>query len=568
MIYNRSNNGINTVFTHNDGGVGLTPCSPPGEYTVPKHETSYMSREMTCSLLFDKDYTTVDSPIFNVNGYSELEPIGTRYLGHVTGYQPIRDQYFLIQPVPVVSTNEITMFGPSSIIGRAMFFQIMGRTYCANVKKDGDNIRRIADFHGKLGGDLVLEQVLHDSFLSLSGVYEISDDFNIFDSSSTSKFDLDCARIKEVGSLDYVAEISYSDGAGTTAKSIYKDTDGSLTIRFDDNTGKTEMEANFDTNTKVSTLSIRDNTVPTSRSGYPYVACSKDVLGSVLDFGLGEINGAGVYVTGNISTRYTVAGQSDISFTDETFDFDVFSGAYSPAYRSVRLGLENDEGTDEDYVCANLVPDLSGSNGEIESSLYAVFNGQPSHGPLRGEIIFRQVSYTSSSPSWTYRFPTNVQYDLTNPEDRHDDDDVSFNHRIYITKYTSCNDFPTSNVRIHDDLYNPYSVPVQHSNQAEFPAMGVVGDVSSKSRYITVGKRGQMNVENLPLNGTFSNGYDKCDKTRPVKGNSMVPTLHLNQSRDGLQKEDKIYMVILDRQDRMTERIGRFDICNFVIFFA
>eukprot|EP00116_Pleurobrachia_bachei_P018792 sb/3479054/ len=28
------------------------------------------------------------------------QPIRTRYLGQVTGYQPIRDQYFLIRPVP------------------------------------------------------------------------------------------------------------------------------------------------------------------------------------------------------------------------------------------------------------------------------------------------------------------------------------------------------------------------------------------------------------------------------------------------------------------------------------
>ena len=28
------------------------------------------------------------------------QPIITRYLGHVTGYQPIRDQYFLIRSVP------------------------------------------------------------------------------------------------------------------------------------------------------------------------------------------------------------------------------------------------------------------------------------------------------------------------------------------------------------------------------------------------------------------------------------------------------------------------------------
>ena len=27
-------------------------------------------------------------------------PIRTRYLGHVTGYQPIRDQHFLIRSVP------------------------------------------------------------------------------------------------------------------------------------------------------------------------------------------------------------------------------------------------------------------------------------------------------------------------------------------------------------------------------------------------------------------------------------------------------------------------------------
>eukprot|EP00116_Pleurobrachia_bachei_P018171 sb/3478433/ len=29
------------------------------------------------------------------------QPIRTRYLGHVTSYQPIRDQYFLIRSVPV-----------------------------------------------------------------------------------------------------------------------------------------------------------------------------------------------------------------------------------------------------------------------------------------------------------------------------------------------------------------------------------------------------------------------------------------------------------------------------------
>ena len=32
---------------------------------------------------------------------SSKQPIRARYLGHVTGYQPISDQYFLIRSVPV-----------------------------------------------------------------------------------------------------------------------------------------------------------------------------------------------------------------------------------------------------------------------------------------------------------------------------------------------------------------------------------------------------------------------------------------------------------------------------------
>ncbi len=34
------------------------------------------------------------------------QPIRTRYLGHVTGYQPIRDQYFLIRSVPGENTTQ------------------------------------------------------------------------------------------------------------------------------------------------------------------------------------------------------------------------------------------------------------------------------------------------------------------------------------------------------------------------------------------------------------------------------------------------------------------------------
>eukprot|EP00116_Pleurobrachia_bachei_P016651 sb/3476913/ len=32
------------------------------------------------------------------------QPIRTRYLGHVTGYQPIRDQYFLFRSVPAIQS--------------------------------------------------------------------------------------------------------------------------------------------------------------------------------------------------------------------------------------------------------------------------------------------------------------------------------------------------------------------------------------------------------------------------------------------------------------------------------
>ena len=36
---------------------------------------------------------------------SSKKPIRTRYLGQVTGYQPIRDQYFLIRSVPAQNTE-------------------------------------------------------------------------------------------------------------------------------------------------------------------------------------------------------------------------------------------------------------------------------------------------------------------------------------------------------------------------------------------------------------------------------------------------------------------------------
>ena len=42
---------------------------------------------------------------------SSKQPIRTRYLGHMTGYQPIRDQYLLIRSVPAIMYLELASWG-------------------------------------------------------------------------------------------------------------------------------------------------------------------------------------------------------------------------------------------------------------------------------------------------------------------------------------------------------------------------------------------------------------------------------------------------------------------------
>ena len=39
------------------------------------------------------------------------QPIRARYLGHVTGYQPIRDQYFLVRSFPGARWNHVILLG-------------------------------------------------------------------------------------------------------------------------------------------------------------------------------------------------------------------------------------------------------------------------------------------------------------------------------------------------------------------------------------------------------------------------------------------------------------------------
>ena len=47
------------------------------------------------------------------------QPIRTRYFGHVTGYQPIRDQHSLIRSVPKSSEGAIRKGRPGVLGGRS-----------------------------------------------------------------------------------------------------------------------------------------------------------------------------------------------------------------------------------------------------------------------------------------------------------------------------------------------------------------------------------------------------------------------------------------------------------------
>ena len=43
------------------------------------------------------------------------QPIRARYLGHVTGYQPIRDQYFLVRSFPDMVFDILQPNSPGSL---------------------------------------------------------------------------------------------------------------------------------------------------------------------------------------------------------------------------------------------------------------------------------------------------------------------------------------------------------------------------------------------------------------------------------------------------------------------
>ena len=52
---------------------------------------------------FSRGYNSnISQGVYHKPTESSKQPIRARYLGHVTGYQPIRDQYFLVRSVPSV----------------------------------------------------------------------------------------------------------------------------------------------------------------------------------------------------------------------------------------------------------------------------------------------------------------------------------------------------------------------------------------------------------------------------------------------------------------------------------
>ena len=74
------------------------------------------------------------------------QPIRTRYLGHVTGYQPVRDLYFLVRSVPApnqVCSRDILLFLPyqiASVSSRSLSPSLPYRRYLSGrVRKEKES---------------------------------------------------------------------------------------------------------------------------------------------------------------------------------------------------------------------------------------------------------------------------------------------------------------------------------------------------------------------------------------------------------------------------------------------
>eukprot|EP00116_Pleurobrachia_bachei_P017881 sb/3478143/ len=84
---------------------------------LAEHEGRDVSKEFTCvtQTYHVTRITRGGHVIQQEPTETSKQPIRTRYLGHVTAYQPIRDQYFLIRSVPDNGHAQLTKPRKSSI---------------------------------------------------------------------------------------------------------------------------------------------------------------------------------------------------------------------------------------------------------------------------------------------------------------------------------------------------------------------------------------------------------------------------------------------------------------------
>jgi len=505
------------------------------------------------------------------------------------------------------STTGFTLYGVNSVIGKALVFETINTTFCANIRNTANSKRFVADFHGNLGGEITLEQdlndpnsdttiynglysagsytndvrmilnsntaptseasvldsrcgsttvfypdntasssndiqsdsscnvadfaydckqgvtysrignlairtivnkiklvrVMTDPYMALTGSYAIPKALRLTwvntANGNSAASTLDCANLKELPDIYAKAVVT------SNARSVYAaDVDIKFVQYKMKNPDNMDVEMSFtDVLTLTKSLTVRENPIPNSESGYPYLTCNADLLGGIMNQNDGRLQKVVgwsdfEYAAGSLSAKYSVfSGSSSRNLNKNIVsdNFDFYNKKDSPLYRSIRMGYGED---DDDYVCANINPYVAGGVGFSETKLYAVFSGMESE--LSGQISMKQLSHTSSTRG-TYMFPTNVQSYLTHANHSNW---ITDTHRVYITKHTSCADIVDKKIDLSTDLFNPYSLSAQYVHNEQYPHFSQVGDVTSKAGVFTsLGKRTFANVDNLPLSGTF-----------------------------------------------------------------
>eukprot|EP00116_Pleurobrachia_bachei_P012150 sb/3472412/ len=106
-------------------GNSLSNCQEPTETSKQPIRTHYLGHVTGYQPIRDQYFgrflltvlTAAHETVFLQ--HTSKQPIRTRYLGHVTGYQPIRDQYFLIWSIfhQSLSAASDTAYEESRVLG-------------------------------------------------------------------------------------------------------------------------------------------------------------------------------------------------------------------------------------------------------------------------------------------------------------------------------------------------------------------------------------------------------------------------------------------------------------------